>query len=375
MNRWLMILALLSLSCTDDTTSEVEKSGTFDWDEVLPGHFPKPKIPADNPMTYEKVELGRHLFYDTRLSGNQTQSCASCHVQENAFSDPRARAVGSTGEVHPRGSMSLANVVYASVLTWGNPLMVELEDQMLVPLFGEDPVELGLGAQEEVLGRLSEDPVYVDLFERAFPGEGITLVTMTKAIGSFQRSLISAGAPYDRYQAGESDALSESEKRGMDLFFSERLECFHCHGGFSLADAVTHEGLVFDEPSFHNNGLYNVDGFGAYPPENGGVFEITGILEDSGRFKAPTLRNIAVTAPYMHDGSLETLDDVIDHYARGGTLTEDGPNAGDGAQNRFKSEFVNGFELSESEREDLLNFLRALTDEEFLNNPAHSDPW
>lgn len=375
MNRWLPILALLSLSCTDDTSAEVEKSGVFDWNEVLPAHFPNPKVPEDNPMTYEKVELGRHLFYDTRLSGNQSQSCASCHVQEYAFSDPRARAVGSTGETHPRGSMSLANVVYASVLTWGNPLMVELEDQMLVPLFADDPVELGLGSQEQVLDRLTEDPVYTDLFARAFPGEGITLVTMTKAIGSFQRSLISASSPYDRYQAGESDALSDSEKRGMNLFFSERLECFHCHGGFSLADAVTHEGLVFDEPSFHNNGLYNVDGFGAYPDGNGGVFEITGILEDSGRFKAPTLRNIAVTAPYMHDGSLETLDDVIDHYARGGTLTEDGPNAGDGAQNRFKSEFVNGFELSESERQDLMNFLHALTDEEFLNDPAHSDPW
>ena len=375
MNRWLPILALLSLSCTDDTSAEVEKSGVFDWNEVLPAHFPNPKVPEDNPMTYEKVELGRHLFYDTRLSGNQSQSCASCHVQEYAFSDPRARAVGSTGEVHPRGSMSLANVVYASVLTWGNPLMVELEDQMLVPLFADDPVELGLGSQEQVLDRLTEDPVYTDLFARAFPGEGITLVAMTKAIGSFQRSLISAGSPYDRYQAGESDALSDSEKRGMNLFFSERLECFHCHGGFSLADAVTHEGLVFDEPSFHNNGLYNVDGFGTYPAGNGGVFEITGILEDSGRFKAPTLRNIAVTAPYMHDGSLETLDDVIDHYARGGTLTEDGPNAGDGAQNRFKSEFINGFELNESERQDLMNFLHALTDEEFLNDPAHSDPW
>jgi len=348
----------------------------FSWEDILPPGFPVPRVPEDNPMTYEKIELGRHLFYNSLLSENRTQHCGSCHLQEFGFSDPNPLATGSTGEIHPRGSMSLANVAYANTLTWANPLMHTLEDQMLVPLFGEDPVELGLSSQETLIARVKEDDVSL-MFPAAFPDDDdpITLKNITRAIASFQRRLISGDSPYDRYQQGDSGAMTASARRGMDLFFSEKFECFHCHGGFSMADSVTHEGLVFESVTFHNNGLYNVGGFGMYPEGNGGVFEITGVLEDSGRFKAPTLRNIALTAPYMHDGSLETLDDVLDHYARGGTLTQDGPTAGDGALNRFKSEFVNGFEMSEQEREDLLAFLEALTDQTFISNRDLANPF
>lgn len=349
----------------------------FDWG--LPPGVPKPKVPEDNPMTVEKVELGRHLFYDVRLSLNETQSCATCHLQELAFTDGRAQGLGSTGELHPRSSMSLTNVAYLSTLTWANPSLVRLEAQALVPIFGEFPVELGFaGQEEELFARLEADPQYVALFDAAFPDEPdpISLDGITKALASFQRTLLSYGSPFDQYAyGGQPDALSESALRGRDLFFSEELECFHCHGGFNFSDSVSHEGTVFDETMFHNTGLYNLGGTGDYPPGNGGLFELTGLPTDRGKFRAPTLRNIAVTAPYMHDGSIATLDEVLDHYAAGGRTIPSGPFAGVGSENPNKSEFVNGFELTPGERADVIAFLESLTDTEFLENPALSDPW
>lgn len=345
----------------------------------LPKGFPKPKIPADNPLTVEKIALGRFLFYDTRLSGNGTQACASCHQQALAFTDGLPQGIGSTGELHPRGSMSLANVGYATALAWANPLLTSLEQQALVPMFGEHPVELGLaGREEELFDRLRRDARYQRLFAEAFPADSgpVTLGNIVRALGSFQRTLISGNAPYDRYVQGlDDEALSESAFFGGRLFFSERLECFHCHGGFNFTASVTHDGNPFDETSFQNNGLYNIGGTGAYPPNNTGLFEITAIPEDMGRFKAPTLRNIERTAPYMHDGTVATLDDVVDHYSAGGRRIHSGPYAGDGSKNRYKSNFVTGFQLTAQEREDLLSFLRALTDEEFLTNPRHSNPF
>lgn len=350
-----------------------------EWVWALPEGFPRPAVPDDNPMSRGKFELGRRLFYDTRLSGNQTQSCGSCHLQELAFSDGLAVSVGSTGERTARGSMSLGNVAYNATLTWANPLLRTLEKQMLIPLFGELPTELGLTSQEQLLERLRDDADYVDAFADVFEDDGqdaITLERVTFAIAAFQRGLVTADSPFDRYRyGGDNDALTEAQKRGMDLFFSERLECFHCHGSFNFADSVTHEGTVFEEITFHNNGLYNVAGTGAYPTGNQGLFEITGILEDSGRFRAPSLRNIALTAPYMHDGSIATLPEVVDHYARGGRLIEEGPYAGDGKQSPFKSSLVTGFVISEAEKADLLAFLEALTDETFLTNPEFADPF
>lgn len=385
MHHWAYIaLVLLSVACCgitppDNSASpEPEPDNGWKWD--VPDGFPLPTVPADNPMTVEKVELGRRLFYDTRLSENETQSCASCHRQELAFTDGLSVPVGSTGEPGVRGSMMLANVAYLETLTWANPLMRTLETQMLTPLFGDDPVELGHTDVDVMLNRLRADADYLARFESAFGatenGEVIDLDRVTKAIASFQRSLISANSPYDRYVYGrDATQMSEQAVRGMRLFFSERLECFHCHGSFNLSDSVTHEGTTFQEITFHNNGLYNVSGTGAYPTGNQGIFEITGLIEDSGKFRAPSLRNIAVTGPYMHDGSLATLNDVIDHYSRGGTLTEDGPHAGDGKFNPFKSELLTGFFITTEEREDLLAFFDALTDEEFLTNPAHANPF
>lgn len=345
----------------------------------LPTGFPKPKVPPDNALSIEKIALGRFLFYDRRLSGSQSQACASCHQQALAFTDGRARAVGSTGEVHPRSAMSLTNVAYATALGWANPLLDSLERQVLVPLFNERPVELGLtGKEEEAFDRLRTDLRYQRMFAEAFPDQRdpFTLGNVVKAIASFERTLISGNTPYDRYVQGLDDhALSEEAFFGGRLFFSERLECFHCHGGFNFTASVTHEGNPFDETSFQNNGLYNIDGRGSYPPDNTGLFEITHIPSDMGRFKAPTLRNLSYTAPYMHDGSIATLEEVIDHYAAGGRTIHSGPYAGDGSKNPYKSNFVRGFVLTEEEKQQLLAFLRSLDDPEFVTNPRFSDPF
>lgn len=366
--RGIVALLLVALGCGG--------GDGYEWE--LPNGFPEPRVPADNPMSVEKAELGRYLFYDDRLSGNQTQSCASCHIQSLAFTDGLAISPGSTGHMTARGSMSLANVGYSPTLTWANPALRDLERQALVPLFGEDPVELGLaGREDEMLERLRAEPIYQDLFVAAFPDESdpFTVTNVTKALASFQRTLISGDSPYDRYAAGDEDAISESAKRGAALFFGEELECFHCHGGFVFSASVDHANNVFDQASFQNNGLYNIDGRGAYPATNPGLYEHTGDPGDMGRFKPPTLRNIALTAPYMHDGSLETLDEVLEHYARGGSLTTEGESVGDGALSPNKSLFVNGFELTEARRADLMAFFESLTDETFVTDPAFADPW
>ena len=342
----------------------------------LPGWVPRPVVPADNPMTAEKVTLGRFLFYDKRFSQNGQMACATCHEQKQAFAEKRAVAIGVTLEKHPRNSMSLANVAYVPRLTWANPLLHSLEQQALIPLFGETPVEMGLAGKEDALTRLlKRDPRYEKLFKAAFPNEPgpYTLAHLTRALASFQRSLVSFDSPYDRYRyGGQARAISRSAKRGEKLFFSEKFECFHCHGGINFSDSVKHAKLGFEEVSFHNTGLYNLDGKGAYPAHNRGIMELTLKPEDMGRFRAPTLRNIALTAPYMHDGSITTLDSVLDHYAAGGRAAQ---KAHGGAANPLRSEFVKGFTLSATERADLLAFLNSLTDARFVTNPAHADPF
>lgn len=364
---------MLLAACGAD---EGQPAGDPTWDWQLPDHFAAPLDPDDNRMSEAKFQLGRRLFYDTRLSYNQTQSCASCHLQSLAFTDGLAQSVGSTGEFHPRSSMSLANAVYNARLTWANPLLDRLEVQALLPIFGEEPVELGFaGREDELVARLAADVAYVDAFALAFPDEPtpINVPNLARGLAAFQRGLISADAPWDRYLAGDTAALTPSQLRGASLFFGERLECFHCHGGFTFSDSAAHDNSM--EVAFHNTGLYNLDESGAYPWENRGIAEITGRAEDMGRFRAPTLRNIAVTAPYMHDGSIASLDEVLDHYARGGRQVLEGPNAGDGAQNPLKSEFLQGFAITPSERADLLAFLDALTDETFLTNRRFADPF
>lgn len=346
----------------------------YDW--RLPSGFPLPPVPADNPVTEAKVDLGRHLFYDTRLSGNGTQSCGSCHQQARAFTDGRAGSVGSTGQVHRRSSMSLVNVAYARSLTWANPALTRLEDQALVPMYGDDPVELGLARSDEWLEALRRDATYQRLFPAAFPAAGpVTRHHVVSALATFERALVSAGSPYDRYHFDRDDgAISDSARRGEVLFHSRPLSCFTCHGGVHFSNAMggsRRSALV----ELHNTGLYNVAGLLSYPAADTGLYELTHAEEDVGRFKAPTLRNVALTAPYMHDGSVATLEEAIDHYAAGGRTIVDGPNRGAGRDNPGKSRGVGGFALTAAQRADLLAFLQSLTDEAFLHDPRFADPW
>ena len=361
----------------NDSLSAREDPRPYNWN--LPAGLPLPLVPADNPMTAAKVELGRYLFYDKRLSFNQEQSCAGCHEQSRAFTDGRARAVGSTGEIHPRSAMSLVNVAYVPALGWANPGLTQLESQALVPMFGDTPVELGMKGREELLlVRLREVPEYQHLFPAAFPEarEPFSITSVVQALSSFERTILSGDSPYDRYWRGEDpDALSPSAKRGEYLFLSERFQCFHCHGGLNFANAEDFAGKGYTEIEYDNTALYNVKGEMSYPAGNAGVFEFTGLRTDIGKFRVPTLRNIAVTAPYMHDGSVQTLDDVLDHYSAGGRTIFKGPDAGVGADNPNKSIFLEGFDATMEERKDLIEFLKSLTDTGVLSNPAFSDPW
>jgi cytochrome c peroxidase len=349
----------------------------FAWD--LPQGFPVPRVPADNPMNTAKVELGRFLFYDTRMSVTGRFSCASCHEQSKAFTDGKAQGVGATGQVHPRGSMALTNVAYSPVLTWANPNVRSLETQALVPMFGEEPVELGLaGKERELVARYKADQEFVRRFREAFSEDTdpVSLTNITRALAAFERTLISGRSPYDAYRFGlDPKAITDEAKRGEALFFSERLECFHCHGGFNFTQTVDYASRVEPEIEFHNTGLYNVGGHGDYPAPNTGVHAVSGRREDMGRFKAPTLRNIAVTAPYMHDGSIATLEEAIDHYQSGGRAIRSGPFAGDGSQNPLKSGFVKSFTLDAAERASLIAFLESLTDRSYLENPRLGNPW
>lgn len=371
-DSWLPLLMCLGLlSACDGRPAPAAE--TYDW--RLPAGFPLPRVPADNPMTEARVQLGRRLFYDKRLSLNGTQSCASCHEQARAFTDGRTHGLGSTGEAHRRNAQGLANVAYATSLTWANPVLTTLEAQALVPLFGKEPVELGFGDREAVLfERLRADPELVARFAEAFPeqAEPLSLASLTRALASFERSLVSGTAPFDQYlYGGRVDALTPQMKRGMELFFSERLECNHCHAGFNFQDATMHETSGEPILPFHNTGLYNEGVEGAYPATDPGLIELTGRAEDMGRFRAPSLRNVALTAPYMHDGSIATLSEVLDHYAAGGRA-----HALESSRvSPLRSGFVRGFTLTPEEKADVLAFLEgALTDTAFVTDPRFADP-
>lgn len=371
--------ALTLAGCGGGGTSVHDDSATrAGWSWALPSFFPTPRVPDTNPMTAEKVELGRFLFYDRRLSGNGTQACASCHVQSKAFTDGLTTSLGSTGQAHPRNAQGLANVVYNATLTWANPSLVTLEKQMETPLFGTDPVEMGVNDRnkDEILARLAADAGYSQRFAKAYPGQGtpITWGNVIHAIAAFQRTILSGNSKYDQYLKG-STALSAAEQRGMNLFFGEKAECFHCHSSFNFNDQIVHAGSRIVETPFHNTGLYNIGGTGAFPEPNRGVYELTQLVKDMGKFRAPSLRNVEVTGPYMHDGSIETLEQVLEFYAAGGRNITSGPHAGDGRANPNKNDFINQIALTAGDRADLLAFLKTLTDHELLTNPKLSDPF
>jgi cytochrome c peroxidase len=272
------------------------------------------------------------------------------------------------------------NIAYNNSLTWAHDGLHDIEAQLLLPLFGDSPVELGAGGHEsQILQRLNRAP-YPALFQHAFGDSQADFPRVVAALASFVRSLLSLQSRFDQYAYQYDDnALTAEEILGMNLFFSERLECHHCHGGFNFTQATSHEKQPLDRRPFHNTGLYNtrrnnVAGQG-YPDSDRGLAEVSMHAADDGRFRAPTLRNIAYSAPYMHDGSIATLEQVLAFYAAGGRNITSGSHSGDGRQHAAKSAFVRGFELTASETAAVLAFLHSLSDERFITNPAFADPW
>jgi cytochrome c peroxidase len=356
LSKFFSVLLICAVAMLATTACSPKKASTpYEWN--IPAGFPAPTVPADNPMTVEKVALGERLFNDSRLSINQQQSCASCHLKAFAFAQPTKTSVGTTGEVLKRNSMALVNVAYNGSFTWAHDGLGKVENQILIPLFNEAPVEMGVtGNEAEILARLQD---YAPEIEAVFASNEINFDHIVKALASYVRSLTSFNSNFDRYAYfNEDDALSDSAIRGMDLFFSEKLECFHCHGGFNFTQSSKHAMQKLDLVSFHNTGLYDIDGEGSYANGDQGLADITFNPKHRGKFRAPTLRNIMLTAPFMHDGSVATMSEVIDIYAAGGR--------GDGVNNPLKSPFVQGFDITDEEKQDLLTFLESLTDYEFV---------
>jgi cytochrome c peroxidase len=352
MRRFAAILLAAGLLCGAWAGS----ASTTLWDWRLPAWVPPPAL--DRPLTAAEVELGRWLFHDVRLSRDETMSCASCHQQARAFTVNRATVPGVDGSKGLKNPMSLVNLAWTPVLTWANPAQTSLERQALIPLFSDHPVEMGMSGREELLfARLAEDPRYPPMFAAAFPDrEGaIMLETLTRALAAFQRAIAGFDSPYDRYRwGGQRNAISASARRGERLFFGERLECYHCHGGFLFSDNVMHARLIAPEVGFHDTGV----------ARTGGIGEHTGDARQIGAFRTPSLRNIALTAPYMHDGSMAALDDVIHHYELGGRHR--GPHT---------SSLLAGFRLTSQDRRDLIAFLESLTDRGVTTDPRFADPF
>lgn len=313
-------------------------------------------IPEDNPMTREGVQLGRMLFYETRLSKNNQFSCASCHQQKFAFTDGSSFSTGIDGTPTKRSAMSLANLLWVNNFFWDGRAG-SLEAQAVVPL--TDAHEMGQPLGESVV-KLKKTANYTALFKNAFGTSEISEDRILKAIAQFERTLISANARYDRYLNGQP-VLSEQELRGMTLFMTNPLpaknirgaECGRCHGG----------PKIFQE-LFHNNGLDK-------EPKDVGRMEVSGQEIDRGRFRVPTLRNIALTSPYMHDGRFNTLDDVLNHYSEHIQQSE--------SLSPFLAEASNevdgkGLLLRSDEKKDIIAFLKTLTDSTFISSPEFSNP-
>jgi cytochrome c peroxidase len=366
LTRAILALALLAASAALNAAHAGDGISAANYEWHLPPGFPRPAVPLDNPMSAAKVALGRRLFFETRLSSSGQYSCSSCHRPQMAFTDGRAHAQGATEESVRRGAMSLTNVAYNPAFTWGSDRVRSLEAQMRQPLFNEHPVEMGLkGDGAAAANALSTDADYRVQFAAAFPGQPkpFSMQHIIEAIASFERTLISGRSPFDHYVFDDDrSALSASAKRGMALFYSTRVGCAQCHSGINFNGAIVYEGHTDARALFANTGLYDLDGRGAYPASDRGLMEVTHRAADMGKFKVPTLRNVALTAPYMHDGSLLNLDAVLDHYVRGGHKSP------------LQDSRVRPIMLSQTDRADLLEFLLSLTDREFVDNSEFSDP-
>lgn len=331
-------MVLIVGACSEPAeTSVVEEQPASDTVHLtIPAGFPEIDFPEDNHLTAARIALGKKLFYDNIVSENKTISCASCHLQEYAFADTARVSKGVHGRVGERNSPSLANMAYQTsfMRDGGTPT---LETQLLAPI-GE-PAELDFNIVA-IAERMAEDETYVRLSAEAYDREPNPFV-VSRALAAFQRTLISGNSRYDQHVAQGLDVLTASEKNGMTIFMGDKANCSSCHSGFN-----------FTNGELKHNGLY-------LNYADTGRARITFRPEDSGVYRVPSLRNVGVTAPYMHDGSIENLTDVVLHYMTGGQ-----PHVN-------KSEELQPFDLTENEIQDLVAFLNALTDKEFLANNEH----
>jgi len=330
---------LLALSwlmgCSADASP---RDGSLLTHAAAPAGFPKgtaaDRAPADNALSEDRARLGKRLFYDPQLSRTNEVSCSSCHRQEFAFSDPNPVSVGVEGRMGTRNAPSIVNAAWGKTFFWDGHAR-SLEEQAGQPL--ENPLEMDLSLAEAVT-RVAADPSYADSFRRAY-GEAPSEASLQKALASFVRSVVSGNSPYDRHLRGDDGDFGEPRKRGEALFLGEKAECFHCHPG----------GVLSNE-GFFNNGTFTAGG-------DTGRERVTGRVGDIGKFKVPGLRNIAASAPYMHDGSVPTLEAVIEQYEAGGR--------GDPTTDPL----IRPFTLTAQERADLLEFLHSFTDESLLEDP------
>lgn len=352
-------------------------------DADLPDGIPQDLAPPDNAFSKEKAVLGRFLFYDKRLSGDQTMGCASCHTAALAFTDQKILPRGipnSKGGLGPRNSPNLTNTAFTKTYTWINPGLKILEAQALVPIFLDNvAIELGLaGKEDKAIAMLRKEDYYQAMFKAAFPEDSDPFImpNIVRAIGSFERTFISFDSPYDQYEKGNKTALSDKALQGKDLFFSEKIGCSQCHSGRFFTDAQDRQSK--NEDFFHNNGIHD-----KFPDASGneGLSEVSHQKSDLGKFKTPTLRNVALTYPFMHDGSIDcdanlrqpegkyseacarqSLGRVIDHYAVGGKKH---PN---------QDKRITGFTITPAEKESLVEFLLSLSDQKFLSRPFYRTP-
>lgn len=290
-----------------------------------------PPIPEDNPLTPAKIELGRQLFFDTRLSASGNISCATCHNPAMGFTDGRPNSIGVNAQTGARSAPSIINLAYATTGIFWDGRAPSLEAQAEGPM--ANPIEMG-NTHEAVVTTVNGLTGYREQFKHVFGQETATIKEVAKAIAAFERTIISGNSPWDKYLKGDATAMSESATRGWALF-QGKANCIPCHAGFNLTDNAFHNiGVGFDRP--------NVDL---------GRYEVTKLEEDKGRFKTPTLREIVYTAPYMHDGSEPTLESVIEYYDRGGV------------KNPQLDEKMKVLKLTPEEKADLLAFLKALSGE------------
>jgi cytochrome c peroxidase len=305
-----------------------------------------PIIPNNNPLTEEGIALGKKLFFERRLSKNNAKSCASCHSPNKAFADITSFSVGVDGQLGTRNSMPLFNLAwnFGDRFAWDGKEL-GLERQAFEPV--RNPIELH-GNWTEIANKLQQDAEYPTLFLQAFGTSTIDSTLVTKAIAQFERTLISGNSKFDQYLQGNA-TLTSQELNGLDVFLREdKGDCFHCHGSQS--------NPLWTDNDFHNNGLdatFTDLGLGA----------VTGDPNDNGKFRSPSLRNLAFTAPYMHDGRFATLEEVIDHYSEGIQISST-------LDPLIKNAAQGGVQLSPSDKADLIAFLLTLTDNEFISNPA-----